>query len=103
MARAGPPKSAFALPLDTPPMEARSTEQLPAEAGQWQYERKWDGFRCLAFRAEREVALRAKSGKPLDRYFPEIVAMLLALPCRRFVVDGELVIEQQGHADFSAL
>ncbi len=65
----------FPLSLDTPPMEARLVDDLPAEPG-WQFEPKWDGFRCLAFRAGDQVELSAKSGKPLARYFPEIVTLL---------------------------
>ncbi len=91
----------FALPLSTEPMEARSAEELPE--GDFQFEPKWDGFRCLAFRAGDAVELRAKSGKPLGRYFPEIVAMLAALSADDFVVDGELVIEIGGVAAFAAL
>src|SRR6478752_6670889 len=83
----------FPLPLETVPMEAKSAERLPDETGAWQYEPKWDGFRCLAFKAGSAVDLRAKSGKPLGRYFPEVVAMLGALAPERFVLDGELVIE----------
>ncbi len=51
------------------PMEARSQPELPADGG-WRFEPKWDGFRCLALRDEAGVELRAKSGKPLTRYFP---------------------------------
>jgi ATP-dependent DNA ligase len=94
---------AFALPLDTPPMEASAADRLPAEAGRWQYEPKWDGFRCLAFRSGDAVELRAKSGKPLGRYFPEVVAALRALPHDNFVLDGELVIEIAGRLAFDAL
>ena len=61
----------FPLPLATAPMEAKSAERLPAASGTWQYEPKWDGFRCLAFKAGKAVDLRARSGKPLGRYFPE--------------------------------
>jgi ATP-dependent DNA ligase len=64
----------FDLPLRTAPMGAKSAERLPANDGLWQYEPKWDGFRCLAFKARNVVELRAKSGKSLDRYLPEIVA-----------------------------
>jgi ATP-dependent DNA ligase len=67
--------SDFLLPLDTPPMEAKAADAIPEGDG-WQYERKWDGFRCLAFRQDDAVELRAKSGKPLGRYFPELVATL---------------------------
>lgn len=93
----------FGLPLDTPPMEAMSAATLPVEGGPWQYEPKWDGFRCLAFKEGGEVELRAKSGKPLGRYFPEVVAMLRELAPTRFVIDGELVIEISGHLAFDAL
>ena len=58
----------------------------------WQFEPKWDGFRCLAFRAGDRVELRAKSGKPLARYFPEVEALLRRLELSRFVLDGELVV-----------
>jgi ATP-dependent DNA ligase len=77
--------------LDLAPMEARLVEAIPRDAG-WQYEPKWDGFRCLAFRDGSEVVLRSKSGQPLERYFPEIVAALADLDAKHFVVDGELVV-----------
>ncbi|WP_454718847.1 ATP-dependent DNA ligase [Caulobacter segnis] len=83
-------------------MEARSAPTLPAEAGWW-YEPKWDGFRCLAFRQGGVVILQAKSGKPLTRYFPEVVERLLALPQESFAVDGELVIPIDGTFSFEAL
>ena len=76
---------------DTPPMEAKLAEAIPDGEG-WQFEPKWDGFRCLAFRDGGAVELMSKSGKPLGRYFPEIVAALLALEATRFVLDGELVL-----------
>src|SRR3979409_709836 len=76
----------FPLPLETAPMEAKSAERLPGVAGAWQYEPKWDGFRCLAFKAGKAVDLRAKSGKRLGRYLPEVVAMLRALSPKRFVL-----------------
>jgi len=84
-------------------MESRSGEALPIEKGGWQYEPKWDGFRCLAFKAGDAVELRAKSGKPLGRYFPEVVELLRGLGAERFVLDGELVIEAQGRLSFEAL
>jgi ATP-dependent DNA ligase len=74
-----------------PPMEAIAVDAIPAGAG-WQYEPKWDGFRCLAFRRDADVILQSKSGKPLTRYFPELVAALAALAPPRFVVDGEIII-----------
>ncbi|MCR5872968.1 ATP-dependent DNA ligase [Phenylobacterium sp. J426] len=90
------------IPLDLPPMEAKLVEEVPREAG-WRFEPKWDGFRCVAFRARDEVALRAKSGKPLDRFFPDVVDALKALPVDRFVVDGELTIDVGGRLSFEAL
>jgi ATP-dependent DNA ligase len=90
------------VPLDLAPMEAKLAGDLPADSG-WRFEPKWDGFRCLAFRAGGEVALKAKSGKPLDRYFPDVVEALKALPVDRFVVDGELTIAVDGELSFDAL
>ena len=83
-------------------MEAKLVEEIPREPG-WRFEPKWDGFRCLAFRAGEAVALRAKSGKPLERFFPDVAADLQALPADRFVLDGELIIEVDGRPSFEAL
>jgi ATP-dependent DNA ligase len=83
-------------------MEARLVDELPREPG-WQFEPKWDGFRCLAFRAGDEVELRAKSGKTLSRYFPEVVAMLGAIAPESFIVDGELAIPIGQSLSFDAL
>lgn len=60
-------------------MEAKLGETIPADAGAWQYEPKWDGFRCLAFKTGDAVDIRAKSGKPLGRYFPKLIERLGAL------------------------
>jgi len=90
------------IPLDFEPMEAKLVDELPTGPG-WRFEPKWDGFRCLAFRAGDEVDLRAKSGKPLARYFPDMVAALKALPAASFVVDGELTIAVGGELSFDAL
>src|SRR5690242_14301803 len=81
------------LPIEPPypPMEAKSMEGIPAGGG-WQYEPKWDGFRCLAFRHGDNIVLQSKSGQPLGRYFPEMVEALRALPQKKFVLDGELII-----------
>lgn len=98
----GLPLEGLPVSLETRPMEARSVEQLPDGPG-WQFEPKWDGFRCLAFKVGDAVELRAKSGKPLGRYFPEIVAALRELPCRSFVLDGELTLPQGDTLSFDAL
>ena len=92
----------LAVPLSIEPMEAKLVAELPEDPG-WQFEPKWDGFRCLAFRAGAEIDLRAKSGKPLARYFPEVVAMLKGLRQPQFVVDGELAISIVGTLSFDAL
>ena len=79
------------FPKSLQPMEARLVDALPTEQG-WQFEPKWDGFRCLVFRDGARVELQAKSGKPLTRFFPEVVAYVRALKPTRFVLDGELAI-----------
>src|SRR3954470_11323659 len=84
------------------PMEAKLVDLLPEEEG-WQYEPKWDGFRCLVFRDGPDVALMSKSGKPLGRYFPEVVDIVLAMEADRVVLDGELVIPVGGALSFDAL
>lgn len=84
------------------PMEAQSAESLPEGPGWW-YEPKWDGFRCLTFRDGAQVILQAKSGKPLTRYFPEVVAGLAALPEMGFAIDGELLVPADGTYSFEAL
>ena len=71
-------------------MEARQVDALPEDKG-WQFEPKWDGFRCIAGRRGRKVDLLGRSGKSLARYFPEMVDTLSRIGPRRFVLDGELV------------
>ncbi|HZN26607.1 MAG TPA: hypothetical protein VFB75_20425, partial [Burkholderiales bacterium] len=66
---------ALPLPVTYAPMEAKLVAQLPA-GDEWQYEPKFDGFRCLSFKDGGEVDLRSKSGQPFNRYFPEIVEAL---------------------------
>ena len=83
-------------------MLAKVALVLPDSTG-LMYEPKWDGFRCIAYRDGEEVRLISKSGKPLGRYFPEVEAMLTALPERRFMLDGELTIEAEDSLSFSAL
>ena len=83
-------------------MEAHTIDEIPTGEG-WQYEPKWDGFRCLAFRDGENVHLQSKSGQPLGRYFPELVAALLELGARRFVLDGEIVVPVDGALSFDDL
>jgi ATP-dependent DNA ligase len=82
-----------ALPIAStlPPMEAESAARLP-EGDRWVYEPKWDGFRCIAYRDGRRVELRSKAGKPLGRYFPDLVAAIASVKAQEFVLDGEIVI-----------
>ncbi len=84
------------------PMEAAPATSLPV-GPQWQYEPKWDGFRCLAFRDKKRIDLQSKSGKPLTRYFPELVAALGDLRAGEFVLDGEIVIPIDGDLSFDQL
>ena len=73
-------------------MEAKLASDLPTEAG-WQFEPKWDGFRAIAARrAGGAITLMSKSGKPLDRYFPEIIAMFAAIRTPDYAVDGEIIL-----------
>src|SRR3984957_11238900 len=97
-------KGAMSLPLKKSyaPMEAMPATQLPS-GPEWQYEPKWDGFRCLAFRDGKRVDLMSKSGKPLTRYFPELVEALRAFRAMQFVLDGEIVIPSDGNLSFDDL
>ena len=83
-------------------MEALSVDEIPSGAG-WQYEPKWDGFRCLAFRRGKDIYLQSKSGQPLARYFPDIINALSEVPAKRFVLDGELVVDVGGRFSFDEL
>jgi ATP-dependent DNA ligase len=90
----------MALPLDQPvlPQLARSAKALPT-GGQWSYEPKWDGFRCIAFVDGDDVHLQSRNGKPLTRYFPD-----LRFPPGRYILDGEIVIfDAKGGQDFDLL
>ena len=92
------------LPIRIPyaPMEASVASQIPV-GDEWQYEPKWDGFRCLAFRDGDEVELQSKAEKPLTRYFPELVEALRNLKAKQFVLDGEIIIPVDGEPSFDEL
>ncbi|HEX5470967.1 MAG TPA: ATP-dependent DNA ligase [Lacipirellulaceae bacterium] len=92
--------SRIKMPL--PPMEATVVDEIP-RGQQWQYEPKWDGFRCIAFRRGKKAELQSKSGKPLTRYFPEVAADLLKLRSESFVLDGEIVIPIGSRLSFNDL
>ena len=81
------------LPIEPPfaPMDALPVARIPA-GPDWQYEPKWDGFRCLAFKDGGAVDLQSKKTEPLGRYFPELIAALEQVKADRFVIDGEIVV-----------
>jgi ATP-dependent DNA ligase len=83
-------------------MEARQEDELPRGPG-WQYEPKWDGFRCLAIRDGDKVEMLSRAGKTLSRYFPDMVEALEGLKPKRFILDGELAIPVGEILSFDAL
>ena len=84
------------------PMEARSVDAIPV-GKEWQYEPKWDGFRCLLARDGKAVTMTSKSGQDLTRYFPEVAQAAERLSERRFLLDGELVVPSGQQFSFDAL
>ena len=92
------------LPVNPPilPMLAKRVSDLPT-AGDWIFEPKWDGFRALVFRDGDEVMIQSRDEKPLNRYFPELIDPLLKQLPSRCVLDGEVVVAQNGALDFDAL
>jgi ATP-dependent DNA ligase len=98
------PTMAMRLPFQPPvePMLAKAVDGLPAGDG-WLFEPKWDGFRALVFRDGDEVYTQSRDLKPLDRYFPELAEPLKANLPERCVLDGEVVIAQDGALQFEAL
>jgi ATP-dependent DNA ligase len=92
------------LPIKPPslPMEANHVDELPS-GDEWQYEPKWDGFRCLVFRDHDDIELQSKSGKPLGRYFPDVIESIKQLGAQRFVLDGEIVIPVGSMLSFEEL
>jgi ATP-dependent DNA ligase len=82
-------------------MLARLAREIPV--GDYAYEPKWDGFRCLVFRDGEEVDLRSRHQRPLARYFPEVVEAVRALDADPLVLDGELLVPTGAGADFAAL
>jgi ATP-dependent DNA ligase len=93
---------ALPLPSTYAPMEAKLVAELPA-GKEWQYEPKFDGFRCLAFKDGSDIDLRSKSGQPFNRYFPEVVTALAKVDSPYFVLDGELVVPENDTLSFDEL
>src|SRR6202022_583585 len=85
-----------------PAMEAKSVDTVPV-GDEWQYEPKWERFRCLAFREGSKIELQSKSTQPLARYFPELIAALGRLQPKMFVLDGEIAIPTESGFSFDAL
>src|SRR5438045_6629950 len=83
-------------------MLAKRVDNIPAES-EWIFEPKWDGFRTLIFRDGDEILIQSRDEKPLNRYFPELLEPLRAQLPARCVLDGELVIAQNGALDFESL
>ncbi len=94
----------MSLPLKPPlkPQLARSARALPAGEG-WLFEPKWDGFRTIVFRDGPEVHLQSRNGRPMNRYFPDVVEQVLQLPAQRLVLDGEMVVMVDGIQEFDLL
>jgi len=94
----------MSLPLKPPvqPQLARSAKELPEGEG-WRYEPKFDGFRTIVFRDGEDVQLQSRNGKPMNRYFPDIVEQVLELPNERLVLDGEMMVVVDGVQEFDLL
>ena len=94
----------MALPLEPPikPQLAKSAKELP-EGNGWVYEPKWDGFRTLVFRDGDEVYLQSRNGKPMNRYFPEVIEAIKKMKAQRVVMDGEIVVVVDGVQEFDLL
>jgi ATP-dependent DNA ligase len=92
------------LPIRQPflPMEAQSVDEIPI-GKEWQYEPKWDGFRCLIFRDGDKIELQSKSGQSLTRYFPDLVEAVGRVKAKRFVLDSEIVVPRDGAFSFDDL
>jgi ATP-dependent DNA ligase len=94
----------MALPLSPPiqPQLARSAKELPDGDG-WRYEPKWDGFRTIVFRDGDDIRLQSRGGKPMNRYFPDVVEQVAKLPLQRLVIDGEMIVVVDGIQEFDLL
>jgi ATP-dependent DNA ligase len=94
----------LALPLSPPiqPQLARSAKELP-EGEEWCYEPKWDGFRTIVFRDGDDIHLQSRGGKPMNRYFPDVVEQVRGLTSKRAVIDGEMIVVVDGVQEFDLL
>ncbi|MBD0281327.1 MAG: ATP-dependent DNA ligase [Thermoleophilaceae bacterium] len=94
----------MALPLAPPiqPQLARSANDLPAGDG-WCFEPKWDGFRTIVFRDGADVHLQSRNGRPMNRYFPDVIDQVRRVPAERLVLDGEMIVMVDGIQEFDLL
>ncbi|MEA2494654.1 MAG: hypothetical protein QOJ29_2565 [Thermoleophilaceae bacterium] len=94
----------MALPLEPPiqPQLAKSSKELPDGDG-WVYEPKWDGFRTIVFRDGDDVYLQSRNGKPMNRYFPEVVESIKQMKSDQLVMDGEIIVVVDGVQEFDLL
>jgi ATP-dependent DNA ligase len=92
------------LPLEPPipPQLAKAAKELPDGDG-WVYEPKWDGFRTIVFRDGDDVYLQSRNGKPMNRYFPEVVESIKQMDGDRLVMDGEIIVVVDGVQEFDLL
>ena len=92
------------LPLEPPipPQLAKSSKELP-EGDDWVYEPKWDGFRIIVFRDGDEIYLQSRNGKPMNRYFPEVIESIREMDADRLVMDGEIIVVVDGVQEFDLL
>jgi ATP-dependent DNA ligase len=92
------------LPLEPPiqPQLAKAAKELPEGDG-WVYEPKWDGFRTIVFRDGDEVYLQSRNGKPMNRYFPEVIESIKQMEAERLVMDGEIIVVVDGVQEFDLL
>src|SRR4051794_14717109 len=92
------------LPLKPPikPQLARAAKELPT-GEEWRFEPKWDGFRTIVFRDGHDVHLQSRNGKPMNRYFPEVIPHIQSLDSDRIVLDGELIVVVDGIQEFDLL
>ncbi len=101
-ARKGERKAAFVSPmlatLVKPPEHFRTSRP-----GDWQYERKFDGLRCVAVRNAGQVDLLSRNRLSFNARFPEVVGALAKLSCDRLVIDGELVAFDGDQTSFALL
>ena len=94
----------MSLPLKPPvqPQLAKSSKDLP-EGDNWRYEPKFDGFRTIVFKDGDDVHLQSRNGRPMNRYFPDVVELAQELPHERLVLDGEMIVVVDGVQEFDLL